>query len=146
MIRKRLHACSVKTYNQEARRSVFWHFKLYTDTRSPFLYLNDTINIYSRFHMIRMPLKRTMPPAFCSFFWSKLITNYSFHVQNTPIIQRERYEVNSLKGERIINSFQWFFQDTTIQLEKVQLFQVGVHSHLSHPQLKTRSDSFNTLA
>ena len=59
-----------------------------------------------------------------------------FHEQNVPFTTKGRYQVLVLSD----------FSKTRYNLKKLaQLFQIAIHSHPGHPQLKTLTDSLDAL-
>ena len=93
--------------------------------------------------------KGTMSPGFCSFFVItvqiiQLVT--LFHAQNVLFTTKGRYQVNFRIDTKVLLVLSDFSKTQQYNLKKLpQLFQIAIHFHPGHPQLKTLTDSLDTL-
>ena len=69
-----------------------------------------------------------------------------FHAQNVPFIAKVRYQVNFRMDTNLLLVLSDFSKTQRHNLKKLaQLFQIAIHFHPGHPQLKTLTDSLDTL-
>ena len=84
--------------------------------------------------------KGTMLPGFCSFFVItvlivQLVT--LFHAQNVAFNAKGRYQVNFRIDTKLLLVLSDFSKTQRYNLQKLaQLFQIVIHFHPGHPQLK----------
>ena len=103
----------------------------------------------TNFHDKSFALKGTMSPGFCSFFVItvliiQLVT--LFHAQYVLFTAKGRYQVNFRMDTKLLLVLSDFSKTQRYNLKKLaQLFQVAIHFHPGHPQLKTLTDSLDTL-
>ena len=117
------------------------------NTASIYPYLLNTASIYPYLlNDVLIVLKGLCHQHFAHFCHNctcSILTNYSFSCTKHP-----GYHTNSKissefsKGGRTITSFKLFFQYNLKKL--AQLFQVAIHFHPDHLQLKTATDSLYT--
>ena len=90
-----------------------------------------------------------MSPGFCSFFDITVILIQLvnlFHAQNIAFTAKGRYQVNFRIDTKLLLVFSDFSKTQRYNLKKLaQLFQIAIHFHPGHPQLKTLTDSLDTL-
>ena len=88
-----------------------------------------------------------MSPGFCSFFViTVLIIQFVtlFHAQNVLFTAKGRYQVNFRIDTKLLLVLNDLSRTQRYNLKTLtQLFQIAIHP--SHPQLKTLTDSLDTL-
>ena len=90
-----------------------------------------------------------MSTGFCSFFVTivliiQLVT--LFHAQNVAFTAKGRYQVNFRIDTNLLLVLSDFSKTQRYNLKKLaQRFQIAIHFHPGHPQLKTLTDSLDTL-
>ena len=90
-----------------------------------------------------------MSPGFCSFFIItvliiQLVT--LFHAQNVAFTAKGRYQVNVRIDTKLLLVLSDFSKTQRCNLKTLaQLFQIAIHFHPCHPQLKTLTDSLDSL-
>ena len=90
-----------------------------------------------------------MSPGFSSFFVItvliiQLVTLY--HAQNVVFTAKGRYQVNFQIDTKQLLVLSDFSKTQRYNLKKLaQLFQIAIHFHPGHQQLKTLADSLDTL-
>ena len=87
-----------------------------------------------------------MSPGFCSFFVItvliiQLVT--LFQAQNALFTAKGRYQVNFRIDTNLLLVLSDFSRTQRYNLKK--LGQIAIHFHPGHPQLKTLTDSLDTL-
>ena len=89
-----------------------------------------------------------MSPGFCSFFVITVLVIQLvtlFHAQNDLFTVKGRYQVNFRIDTKLL-LVSSDFSKTRYNLKTLaQLFQIAIHFHPGHPQLKTLSGSLDTL-
>ena len=89
-----------------------------------------------------------MSPGFCSFFVItvliiQLVT--LFHAQNVLFITKGRYQVNFRINTQLLLVLSDFSKTQRYNLKTLaQLFQIAIHFHPGHLQLKTLTGSLDT--
>ena len=69
-----------------------------------------------------------------------------FRAQNVPFTAKGRYQVNFRINTKLLLVLSDFSKTQRYNLKKLaQLFQIAIHFHPGHPQLKTLTDSLDTL-
>ena len=90
-----------------------------------------------------------MSPRVCSFFvLTVLIIQLAtlFHAQNVAFTAKGRYQVNFQMVTKLLLVLSDFSKTQRYNLKKLaHLFQIEIHFHPCHPQLKTFTDSLDTL-
>ena len=90
-----------------------------------------------------------LPGSVCSFsvitvLIIQLVT--PFHAQNVAFNAKGRYQANFRIDTKLLPVLSDFSKTQRYNLKKLpQLFQIAIHFHPVHPQLKTLTDSLDTL-
>ena len=91
-----------------------------------------------------------MSPGLCSFFVITVLILIQlvtlFHAQNVFFTGKGRYQVNFQIDTKLLLVLCDFSETQRYNLKKLaQLFQIAIHFHPGHPQLKTLTESLDTL-
>ena len=97
---------------------------------------------------MRVYIKGTVTRILLIFFITVLIIQLAtiFNAQNVAFTTKGRYQVNFRIDTKLLLVLSDFSKTQRYNLKKLaQLFQIGIHFHPGHPQLKTLTDSLDTL-